>query len=428
MKKNALIVVSLMVFAKFLGFVKNIFLARFFGTEIIADSYQMAIAIPTILLGAVLYSQQAFTPGYFKTSDNSIEKRNYINTFINFISIISVVICLLILILGKHLIPLFAPGFDSAAIEYTYSFLTPIVIGTAFLGLANIFSEYLRCNESFITPQILYLVINIVEIFTLFFAAYFNILWLSYGYLLANFLYFFLVIVFSYKKGFKYKLCLNKNSIQLFIKILIPVLISCMLVDINSMVDKMFASFYNNGVISALGYAINIRSVCLIAASGYITVLYPKLAKLYTNEQYNDFNVLIKKSLIIGSIVYVPASILLFFLSRFVTMIVYFRGSFNEESLDLTSLCVAMYALGMASITIRDIFIKALYCMKCGKMIIITSLINVVLNVGLNFLLTKFLGYSGIPLATSISATCMIPILFIFYKKKLNSMNVNKEC
>ena len=82
--KTTIFVISLLFIAKFLGFIKNIFLAKYYGTTIIADSYQMAISITTIVVGIVLYSYQAFTKGYY-ISEKKNETNEYTSTFLNFI-------------------------------------------------------------------------------------------------------------------------------------------------------------------------------------------------------------------------------------------------------------------------------------------------------------------------------------------------------
>ena len=57
--KVAILVIILLFAAKFLGFIKNIFMAQYYGTTIISDAYQMATSIPMVVLGIILYSYQA---------------------------------------------------------------------------------------------------------------------------------------------------------------------------------------------------------------------------------------------------------------------------------------------------------------------------------------------------------------------------------
>lgn len=417
--RSSLLVIILLFAAKFLGFIKNIFMAKYYGTSSISDAYQMAISIPMIMLGVVLYSYQAFTKGYYKSEKNNTGN-NYVCTFINFISVIVLFISFFMLLFLSTIITFFAPGFNEEQFLYTLDLINPIIIGTMFLSISNIFGEYLRCRGIYVVPQFLYLVINVIEILAIFPAFYFNYKWLSYGYLLANFIYFSLLLIFCYKQKFRYKICLSKKQVNLFIKILIPIFVSSIITDINSMIDKIFASEYGTGVISTLSYATNIKTVFLIIAAGYLTVLYSNISKKIVEKKYYEFNKKIKKSLIIILAIYVPLTLLTIAFSKEIVKLVYFRGAFDNNSLVMTTNCLKMYIIGIAGISIRDLYIKSLYCMEKGKFVILISLLSVVINIILNIVLSQKIGYIGLPLATSLSVWLIIPILIVFYKYNIN--------
>ena len=110
--KTTIIVIMLLFIAKFLGFIKNIFLAKYYGTTVISDSYQMAISIPMILVGVVLYSYQAFTKGYY-ISEKKNKTNEYTSTFLNFILLILFGIILIIIFFEKYIINICAPGFNN---------------------------------------------------------------------------------------------------------------------------------------------------------------------------------------------------------------------------------------------------------------------------------------------------------------------------
>lgn len=416
--KITVLVIILLFAAKFLGFIKNIFLARFYGTNVISDAYQMAISIPMIVIGIVLYSYQAFTKGYYESEKNG-RSSEYTCSFLNFILLILLFISIILLVFSNNIINLFAPGFNSEQLYYTSKLISPITIGTIFLAIANILAEYLRCKNSYVLSQISYLVINIIEIFTIFVAFYFDYRWLSYGYLVANFVYFIILLVLCIKKNFTYHLLICKSDIKIFSKILIPVFISSIVTDVNSMIDKMFASNSGTGIVSTLSYSTNIKTVSLILAAGFLTVLFPKISKKCVEGQYEVFNHMIYKGLLTIIMIYIPISLLSIFFSKYIVKLVYFRGAFDFDALIKTSNCLKMYIIGITGISIRDLYIKALYCLEKGNLVIIISVLSVMANVLLNALLFERLGYIGLPLATSLSVWIVIPILIFFYKSNI---------
>lgn len=413
--KIAVVVVCLLLLAKFLGFIKNVFMAKYYGTSSISDAYQMALSIPTIVTGIVLYSYQAFTKGYFESE--KIERADkYFSSFINFVLLILILITLLLFVFSNQIIYIFAPGFNVEQINYTRGLLFPMIIGTFFLAIANVLSEYLRCKKSYISSQISYLVINTIEILTIFIAFHTNYKWLSYGYLIANFTYFIILVILSYLKGLRYKLILSKIDINLFIKILLPVFLSSIITDVNTMVDKIFASKFGEGIVSTLSYATNIKTVFLIVAAGYLTVLYPNISKLVVEKKYVHFNEKIKNGFKTMIFIYIPLTVIIFLFSSSIIRIVYYRGSFDNEALLNTSSCMIMYGIGIAGICLRDLYIKALYCLNKGKIVTFVSFVSVLLNILLNVILSNKFGYVGLPLATSLSVWLVVPLLFVYYK------------
>ena len=419
--KTTVIVILLMFVAKFLGFIKNIFLAKYYGTSVISDAYQMAISISMIIVGMVLYSYQAFTKGYYM-SEKYKRENEYTSTFLNFILVILVVIFAIMIVFEKNIIKIFAPGFNSEQITYTINFLIPITIGTIFLVVANILSEYLRCKNSYVISQVAYLTVNIIEIITILIAFYIDCNWLSYGYLLANFIYLVILVFLCIKKNLKYQLVLKKEEIRIFSKILIPIFFSSVITDINSMIDKIFASNSGTGIVSTLSYATNIKTVTLIIAAGFLTVLFPKISKKIVERDFINFKKIIKKSLLIILIIYIPITIFFITFSVNIVKIVYYRGAFDLDSLNKTSICLQMYVIGVTGISIRDLYIKALYCLEKGRFVIGISIISVAINTLLNIMLFRRLGYVGLPLATSLSVWIVILILIYYYKKNIKEL------
>lgn len=418
--KTTIEVIILLFIAKFLGFIKNIFLAKYYGTSVISDSYQMALSISMIIIGIVLYSYQAFTKGFFISQKNNRENQ-YTSSFINFIVIILLMLTSLIILMPNTIVKLFAPGFNNLQTLYTYQFLIPIVLGTCFLVISNILCEYLRCKESYVMPQLCYLVINIVEILTIYLAFYINYMWLAYGYLFANLIYFIILLLIAIRKKYKYYIKISKVDFLNFYTILIPVFISSIITDLNSMIDKIFASKSEIGVVSTLSYSTNIKTVTLIIAAGILTVLFPKISKKYVEKKYKEFNSMIFNCLKIILFIYIPLTIFVIIFAKPLVKIVYFRGAFDVASLNSTTMCLRMYIIGITGISIRDLFIKALYCMEKGKKIVLISSMSVILNVVLNCILFNKIGYIGLPLATSLSVWIIIPILVIYYLKVFKS-------
>ena len=265
-----------------------------------------------------------------------------------------------------------------------------------------------------------YLTINVIEIMTIFLAFYIDYNWLSYGYLLANLTYFVILLFICAKKNLKYYLILKQEEFKLFSKILIPIFLSSIITDINSMIDKIFASHSGTGIVSTLSYATNIKTVTLIIASGFLTVLFPKISKKSVESDFKEFKRIVKKSFFIIIGIYLPITILFIVFSRDIVKCVYYRGAFDTDALSRTALCLKMYIIGIMGISIRDLYVKALYCLEEGSFVTIISVISVGANILLNIFLYTKIGYVGLPLATSLAVWIINPLLIYYYRKCIN--------
>lgn len=423
--KSTVFVIILLFANKFLGFIKNVIMAKYYGTNPISDAYHMATSISTITIGITLYSYQAFTKGFF-ISQKKNEENEYASSFVNFVLIMSLILLIIILFFSKSIVGLFAPGFDEVQSSYTESLLVPILFGTTITIIINILSEYLRCKKTFVIPQFFPLLLNIVEIAAIYLAVRYNYMWLAYGFLIANAICLVALVILSTRRGFRYKFSLSKRHVNIFKKVFIPVLISSLIVDVNFMVDKMFASSFETGTVSMLSYAINIRSVLLIIAAGILTVLFPKISKISSDNQIEKLQIKIKRILKIILLIYIPLTIIMLIAARPLVGIVYSRGEFGEESVIRTSLYLSMYIIGIAGISVRDLYIKALYCLEKGKYVTFISIASVLINVILNFVLSNIMGPSGLALATSLSAIIATVPLYFYYLRTVHSLsNIN---
>ncbi|NLA14494.1 MAG: murein biosynthesis integral membrane protein MurJ, partial [Tissierellia bacterium] len=63
-RKTALIITALTLGSKFLGFMREIALAYFYGTSYVIDAYVMAVAIPGIVFGWIASLAVSYTPIY----------------------------------------------------------------------------------------------------------------------------------------------------------------------------------------------------------------------------------------------------------------------------------------------------------------------------------------------------------------------------
>ncbi len=130
----------------------------------------------------------------------------------------------------------------------------------------------------------------------------------------------------------------------------------------------------------------------------------------------DTFNQAIRVVLFIG----IPASVGLILLRRPLVELFYERNAFTAESTYRTATVILCYSLGVWAYSASHVIVRAFYSMQDTLTPVKVGAAMVGLNLILNLTLIWSLREGGLALATAISATVQIIILFAILQKKLN--------
>lgn len=145
---------------------------------------------------------------------------------------------------------------------------------------------------------------------------------------------------FMYKTGYRYKLIINLNDkyLKKMIILLGPVIIGIAVNQINIIVDRTIASTLVEGSISALNYANKLNSfIMAIIITSISAVIYPKLSNLSFNNNEEEYNNIIIRSINIIILLIIPISVGAIVLSSPIVKVLFQRGAFDITSVNMTS-------------------------------------------------------------------------------------------
>lgn len=428
LKKTAILITIITLGSKLLGFGREILLAYFFGTSYLVDSYLMATAIPTIYFGWINSVGVSYTPIYSNIRANSglESSKHFTNNLVSIVLVASLIFATGGLFLSKQLVGLSAPGFGAEAFTQTLRFLKVSIWTIVFTSVAQIFTAYLNCNNRFIQSNITNLVISSTQILVIFFCGIFGDNILIYGVFISHLLHMLLLFVFSEKNELEYKFEIKVSSeIKDAFIIAVPIFVSSMIMQINTFVDKMFASQLNEGSIAALNYSAIIKQfIFYIFSIAITTMIYPMLSKYIAENNFSKAKEILSKGLNIIIILFVPITIGAIILAEPAITFVYERGQFGHDSTLMTSSAFIMYTIGLLPLAIREVITKVFYSMQDTKSTLYIGIIAVVSNVILNTILIKPMGHSGLALATSLSSIITLPLFFIILRKKIGKLGM----
>ncbi|WP_018590730.1 murein biosynthesis integral membrane protein MurJ [Terrisporobacter glycolicus] len=425
--KAALGLMIAILLAKILGFGRELTLASVYGASGTSDAFLVAMNIPAVIFTAIGTSLgTAFIPIYCDVKSNLGEDgaKKYTNNVFNIVVLICIVISIIGVIFTPQIVKLFAVGFEGETFKQAIYFTRVMTLGMAFLGMSYIMMAYLQVNDNFIIPGLMPIPYNILIIASIIISAKVDSNLLPWGALIGLLLQFLFQLPFAMKKGYRYRPYVNFKDEQMkkMIWLIAPVLIGVAVNQINSIVDRTIASTLVAGSISALNYATKLNQFVMgIFIVSISSVIYPVLSKLSTEDNKEEFNKSIVKSVNTVSLLVIPISVGAIILANPIVKLLFERGEFDARATEMTAIALVFYSIGMIGFGLRDILGKVFYSLQDTKTPMINGIIAMFVNIVLNILFVKFtnMQLAGLAFATSISALITIALLFISLRKKI---------
>ncbi len=434
MKKTALIIIFLTIMSKLLGFMREVTLSYLYGASTVSDAYIISMTIPNIIFGFVTSALSAgYIPMYSKIVQDNGEKKakNFTSNLLNLLLIICTIISLIVVLFAEQLVGIFASGFDKETLMLTVRFTRFSILAIYFLGSISVLNGYLQVQGNYIVPALIGFPLNILIIITMILSKNINIILLAVGYVLASASQLILIIPSLKKNNYVHEMRFDfkdKNLISL-ISIIVPIVLGMSVNQINILIDRTIASRIAIGGVSVLNYAsILVGFIQGVFVLPIITVVYPLLSKMSAEKNFNGVKMLLAKAIDSVNLLVVPPMIGAIIFAKPIVSILFGRGAFDNEAVELTSCALFYYSIGTVGFALRDLLSRVFYAMQETKTATVNATIGMVLNIILNIVLSHYMGIGGLALATSISAVFTNFLLGVSLRKKMGPFGLHQMC
>ncbi len=415
-------------FSRIFGFLRDIMIANFLGTGIIADIFFVAFRLPNtfrrIFSEGALNS--AFVPIYTKLiKDNLIQDAQKFAGSIFWLFIItSSLVVLIIEIFMPYFVTILAPGFvnDSEKFNELVKISRIIFPFLILISISSICSSILNSHNKFALSAALPIILNITLIIALIIAAYLTanyLLFLSWGVITAGLIQVVFLLIALTRKNifFLFTTKIYTIYIKRFAKLFSASFFSSGLLQINILIGTIIAS-YESGAISYLYYADRVYQLplALIGIAIGIAIL-PSISSKIKTESIEKIQITIEYALLYSLLFAVPASVGIFVLSEQIIAVLFERGEFNEKSSFFTSEALKFYSLGLVAFILMKIYTPIFFAYENAKPTLYVTAINLFLNISLSIVLFIYIGFTGIPIATSVSAWISVLLMYYYLQK-----------
>ncbi len=413
--------VILSIIGKLLSFLITFFLLYQFGTnrelDIFITTSGFIIMINMIINKAYL---NTFPTIYLNLKDN--EKNDFMSSLLIFTVSLALAIFVLFFMGSNILIKILAPGFDINELAISSGIIKLLSISLVFNVISSIILAYLKAIDK---TDYIYIKEVIVYIVVLFFMAIFknnDINYISLYYVLAYFFSFvFLCIIFikNYRLNFSINVNLFIKYSRGFLFIATPILLSSGVNEVKNIIDKVFASYLQDGGISAINFSYRIIGLPVNILGGVlVTVIFTRLIKASKSDVFN-YKIMELSTLV--ATISIPVSFFVFFSSENIASI--FSGLNSSISSELLSGTIAAYSFcifGNAMILLMN---TVFYAKGESRKTLVLSFIVTILNIVFNSLLIRSMGAAGLALSTTLASVITYIVSVVLFNKESNSFS-----
>ncbi|MGQ9707375.1 MAG: murein biosynthesis integral membrane protein MurJ [bacterium] len=420
------------ILSRLMGVVRESVFAYLFGAGLTTDAFNVAFRIPNFFrdLFAESALSAAFVPTFVFSLRAGDEKKTWrfaANMFNAILIIISLVVVLGI-IFAPTIVKVVAWGFRSEPQKLALTItLTRIMFPfLLFVGLAAWAMGILNACGSFFIPAVAPAVFNILSaLFPI--ATYGLLLTLGYEPILSmacgvtiGALFQFLFQLPSLRSfGFRYAPVFDLNDPhlrQVFVRWL-PMAFGLATWQVNFLINTFLLTFLPQGSVTWVSYAYRIQH--LPAGLFGVAIGTVALAQFAHTAAERIDRQQFAHGLNLVSVLTLPAAVLLFVLAVPIVRLIYEHGRFTPVDTQLTAQALALYALGVWPAAATRNCAAGFYALGNTRTPALIALVVVSLNILINLVLMRFIGFRSFPLAASITQFLNFSLLiYLLYRRQ----------
>lgn len=437
--KSAWLIALVIIISKFMGFLRDIVVANFYGAGLVSDAYFYAYQIPSlalILLGGVggpfhsavvsVFSK-AISPDNL-TADAKLNK--LFNTFLTASFLVFLFLGILIFIFADVLMSLIISQGSTELVSLATQHLrimTPVfVLG----GLVGIYYGVLVSYKKFMIPNISPMLMSLVIVLTLSLVkADTTGILLAVATTVGGFCQFAFQLPKIRQLGFRIKPnfeFINNPQFKNILELLFPAILSSTVGQIHIYIDMFFASSLKEGAWTAIGYANRIFQFPVgILLTAFLVPLFPLFSRLVADKDFDGIRYYFNKGVGLLNFLCFPILIVIILLCHDAVKFVFERGAFGAEATFMVAEALIFLSVSLLPYVFRDSITRIYYAFNDSKTPFYVALSSIILKIILNWFMVPRLGIGGITLSTALVTLWNAIILGMLIKKKIK-LNLTK--
>lgn len=413
------------------GLLREMLISARFGLSAELDAYFLAYIIPAVIdnlvAGSTIVAAVMPTFARYLTAGQRDEFWRVASMITNLVLLVAGGLTILGMIFAAPIIAFLAPGM-AAPTRALAATLLVIVMPTLFLSaLLNMLMATLNALDRFVGPALIFLVLNIGIIGTVFlFSPIIGIYSVALGFLIGVVCQVLIQIFELRAERARYALALDLRH-PAFREVgiaFLPIVLLALVVQINILVDKSMASALPTGSISALQYADTLLGTFYMLGTSLGIAVFPSLSRLAATNDLENTARAVTTALRLLIFILMPLTLLLILFPVPIVGVILGRGRFDANAIQMTAYALALYAIGLIALGALYVLQRAFYALSAGIVPLIVGASAVIVHIALNLGLIPLFAHGGIALSVALTATFSAFALLLLFAWRVPAFKV----
>ncbi len=249
------------------------------------------------------------------------------------------------------------------------------------------------------------------------------LLGLAIGTLIGGFLQLLVQLPPLWKVGYRPKLDFGWNDpgVRMVLLLMGPAVIAASAVQVNVMVNAVFATHCERGAVTWLNNAFRLMQLPLgVFGVAIGTVTLPLLARTIASGDFTGFRQSLARGMRLAFVMTIPAALGLVLLAHYIISLLYERGASTPNDTAQAAGALQFYAIGLVAYSGIKVLAPAFYAIDKRKTPMMVSFASIVVNLILNYLFTfRFgMGHKGLALSTGCVALTNFLVLYFVMRRE----------
>lgn len=426
---STIVVAAGFLASKILGLVREILIARTFGTSGELDAFRVANTfsdmLDSVIAGATIAAVfiPVFSTYLVRDREARREGWRFASAVLNDMFLLMTVVVTVGMVFAPQLIEyLIAPGFGPAQRALAVELMRIVLLAAIVFAVSGTVTGILHAHNRFALAALAGPLHNLGIIGAIFFLVpTMGIYGLAWGILIGSFLHLGIQIPGLIRSGMIWFATLGagQGSMRELLRLLGPRIVTTNIGSVIRLITNNLASFLAVGSISALSYAYMLWQFpeTLIGTAIGVTV-FPRLAQRAAAQDGHGFKRLFNIALFTILALAIPSAVIAVLFAQPIVSLVLERGAFDANSTALVVPVLQFYALAIVGESVLELVARSFYAQHNSKTPMFVALAGMVLRIGLMLWWRDTYGASGLAFAYAVGVCFEAGALLVLARRR----------